>query len=77
MVAVLEHGGGMTETLLQCCSAVQRRAGERESESKSERVGEWRAKGSPFWSGRADRRRWTATMRHELPGHGRPRWPVI
>ena len=35
-----------------CCSALERRVGERESESESERVGEWRAEGSPFWHGR-------------------------
>ena len=52
MVAAPEHGGGMAVTLLWCCSALERRVGERESESESEHMGEWRAEGSPFWCGR-------------------------
>ena len=77
MVAALEHGGGTTVTLLRCCSALERRASERESESESERVGEWRAEGSPFWRGRAAQRQWTAATWRERPGCGRPRRSVI
>ena len=56
MVAALEHSGGTAATLLWCYSALERRAGERESESESEHVGEWRAEGSPFWCSRAGQR---------------------
>jgi len=72
-VVALEHGRGTAATLLQCCSALERHASERESE----RVGEWRAEGSPFWRGRVGQRRQTTATRHERPGHGRPRRPAI
>ena len=73
----LEHGGGMAAMLLRCCSALERRVGERENESESERLGEWRAEGSPFWRGRAGQRQRTAVTRRERPGHGRPRQHTI
>ena len=56
MVGVLKHGRSTTARLLWCCSILERLTGERESASESERVGEWRAEGSPFWHGRVGRR---------------------
>ena len=70
MVA-LEHSGGTAAMLLRCCSALERRTGERESESESELMGEWRAEGSPFWRGKAGRHQGTATMRHNRPRRNR------
>ena len=50
-----------------CRSALERRAGERGSESESERMGAWRVGCSPFWHGRVGRRWRTAAMRRAWP----------
>ena len=59
--------GGATVMLLLCRSTLEWRAGERGSESESERVGAWRAGCSPFWHSRAGWHRWTAATWCALP----------